>query len=120
MGREVNAMLITEKELEHRITETFPKLAKKHHISDEVTEALIQELSSALKTPSQQSYEEALFYVKQAWGELKKCLSSPMYSIYFDTFAHAEILDNCTDALTQAGLDPVLSLGKRTEEFLVL
>lgn len=166
-------MLITEKELEHRITETFPKLAKKHHISDEVTEALTQELSSALKTPSQQSYEEALSYVKRAWDELKKQLSSLMYFIYFDTFAHevmglsasteelsryrryltaafaaavrrsaadgipltkqqvealeatlqqlhhkepsAEILDNCTDALTQAGLDPILSLGKRTD-----
>ncbi len=183
-------MLITEKELEHRIAETFPKLAKKHHISDEVTEALIQELSSALKTPSRQNYEIALFYVQQAWNELKKQLNSPMFSIYFDTFAHevmglsasteglpkyrryltaafaaavrrsaalcfdrnsasaikteddvpltkqqvvalettlqqlhykepsAEILDECTDALTRAGLDPIISLGKRTEEFL--
>jgi len=187
-------MLITEKELEHRIIEMFPKLAKKYHISDDVTGALIDELSSALKTPSRQSYETALSYVQQAWEELKKqffcCfditfgmgvettrqLDSPMYSIYFDTFAHevmglsasteglpkyrryltaafaaavrrsatdgtpltkqqvealeatlqelyhsepsVELLDRCTDALTQAGLDPILSLGKRTEEFL--
>jgi hypothetical protein len=169
-------MLITEKEVEHRIIEMFPKLAKKHYISDEVTKALIQELRSVLKTPSQQSYEAALSSVQQAWDELKKRLDSPMYSIYFDTFAHevmglsasteglpkyrryltaafaaavrrsvadgipltkqqvtalegtlqhlhhkepsAEILDYCTDALTQVGLDPILSLGKRTEEFL--
>ena len=169
-------MLITEKELEHRVAETFPKLAKKHHISDDVTEALMQELSSALKTPSQQSYETALSYVQQAWDELKQQSDSPMYSIYFDTFAHevmglsastegiekyrryltaafaaavrrsatdgtpltkqqvealeatlqelyhsepsVELLDRCTDDLTQAGLDPILSLGKRTEEFL--
>ncbi len=169
-------MLITEKELEHRLAETFPKLAKKHHISDDVTEILIQELTSALKTPSWQSYETALSYVQQAWDELKKHLDEQMYSIYFDTFAHevtglsasteglpkyrryltaafaaavrrsaadgipltkgqvetleatlqqlhqdepsAEILDKCTDALTRVGLDPVLSLGKRTEAFL--
>ncbi|HIE29321.1 TPA: hypothetical protein EYP66_18780 [Candidatus Poribacteria bacterium] len=169
-------MLITDKELEHRLAETFPKLAKKYHISDDVTGALIDELSSALKTPSRQSYETALSYVQQAWDELKKQLDSPMYSIYFDTFAHevmglsasteglpkyrryltaafaaavrrsatdgrrltkqqvealeatlqelyhsepsVEILDKCTDALTQAGLDPIFSLGKRTEEFL--
>jgi len=169
-------MLVTEKELEHRIVETFPKLAKKHRISDDVTEALMHELSSALKTPSQQSYEKALSYVQQAWDELKKQLDSPMYSIYFDIFAHeaaelsacteglpkyrryltaafaaavrksvadgipltkkqvealeatlqqlhqdessAAILDKCTDALTKVELDPILSLGKRTEAFL--
>jgi len=169
-------MLITEKELEHRITETFPKLAQKHHIADDVTEALILELSSGLKIPSRQSYETVLSYVQQAWDELKKQFSSPMYSIYFDMFAHevmglsasteglpkyrryltaafaaavrrsatdgilltkqqvealektlqqlhhkepsAEILNYCTDALTQAGLDPILSLDKRTEKFL--
>jgi hypothetical protein len=169
-------MLITEKELEHRITEMFPKLAKKYHISDDVTGALIDELSSALKTPSRQSYETALSYVQQAWDELKQQLDSSMYSIYFDTLAHevmglsasteglpkyrryltaafaaavrrsavdgvpltkqqvtaleatlqqlhqdepsVEILDKCTDDLTRAGLDPILSLGKRTEAFL--
>jgi len=169
-------MLITEKELEHRLAETFPKLAKKHHISDDVTDTLIQELTSALKTPSRQSYETILSYVQQAWNELKEQLDSPMYSIYFDTFAHevaelsacteglpkyrryltvafaavvrrsvadgrrltqgqvealattlqqlhqnepsAEILDKCTDALTRAKLDPILTLGKRTEAFL--
>lgn len=81
-------MLFTEKELEHRIKDKFPKLAKKHHISDDVTEALMQELSSALKTPSKQSYETALSYVQKALDELKKHLNSPMYSIYFDTFAY--------------------------------
>jgi len=169
-------MLFTGKELEHRITETVQRLAKKHHISDDATEALMQELTFALKYPSRQSYETALSYVQQAWNELKKQLDSPMYSIYFDTFAHevmdlsacteglpkyrryltaafaaavrrsvadgmkltkqqvkaleitleqlhqdepsVEILDECTDALTKAGLDPILSLGKRTEAFL--
>jgi len=81
-------MLVTEKELEHRIVERFPKLAKKHHISDDVTNSLMKELSSALKTPSRQSYEATLFYVQQAWDDLKKHLGSQMYPIYFDTFAH--------------------------------
>lgn len=167
-------MLFTEKALEHRIIEEFPKLAKKHHISDDITEVLMQELSYALKAPSWQSYEVVLSYVQQAWSELRKHLDSPMSHIYFDTFASevmglsantqglpkyrryltasfaaavrrvngipltgkqvdaletalqllhykkpsVEILDKCTDALINAGLDPILSLGDRTEEFL--
>jgi len=63
-------MLFTEKELEHRITETVQRLAKKHHISDDATEALMQELTFALL----RFYTLALLKDARKWQRLRPIL----------------------------------------------
>ncbi|MBM3237779.1 hypothetical protein FJZ31_15935 [Candidatus Poribacteria bacterium] len=170
-------MLMTHKEIEKHIGEIFPFLGKKHHLDEDKTMALMQDLTSALaKAAEEKEYQTILQYVDTAFKLLKKHCSTFTYSIYFDTFANAvwklaaetegqpifrryltaafaaavrraeamqepltethfsalelslnklmqpevsdETMDECTCALQEAGLDPMISLGERAKAFV--
>jgi hypothetical protein len=83
-------MYLTEKEIEKQIGEIFPFLGKKHHLDEDKTIALMQDLTSALaKASEEKEYQTILQYVNTAFKLLKKHRSAFTYSIYFDTFAQA-------------------------------
>ncbi len=85
-------MLMTDIELEHRINEIFPTLAQKHKLPEEVSRALIEDLTKFLTQPEpdEQVYEKRLQYVKDSFSTLKKRLNHPTYSIFFNLF-HKEV-----------------------------